>query len=134
MLSVFGWIVRRTSTEVREKGSIAGNAMNGIERWSRFTPGQRVAPVLFSPAGTEKLHANRHSFLMADACLEFPRFLRVVRGKPLIRTGCRSYGQAAPLIARVIFAMTIFELRSTAVSALATSATARRASRFRPLP
>jgi hypothetical protein len=29
MLSVFGWIVRRTSTEVRENGSIAGNAMIG---------------------------------------------------------------------------------------------------------
>jgi hypothetical protein len=60
MLSVFGWIVRRTSTEVRENGSIAGNAMNGIERWRRFTPDQRVARVLFSPDRTDKLYANRH--------------------------------------------------------------------------
>jgi hypothetical protein len=60
MLSVFGWIVRGKSTEVRENGSIAGNAMSGIERWSGFTPGQRVARVLFSPGGTEELYANRH--------------------------------------------------------------------------
>jgi hypothetical protein len=49
MLSVFGWIVRRTPTEVRDNGCIAGNAMNGIDRWRRFTPVQRVARALFSP-------------------------------------------------------------------------------------
>jgi hypothetical protein len=52
MLSVFGWIVRRTSTEMRENGRVAGNAMNGIERWRRSTQFQHAARVLFSPDGT----------------------------------------------------------------------------------
>jgi hypothetical protein len=78
MLSVFGWIVRTTSTEVRENGSIAGNAMHGIERSRRSTPCQRDARVLFSPDGTEELYANRHWSCMSGTgfkCVFAPVFV-----------------------------------------------------------